>query len=174
MRLTQPTVLQDGYCLRRFRRSLIMALRPSSSPVTVDEARRTPPQFFKVATGSESSGDEFGVLEDERCIDTGVFQRRYLVHELVFACSPPPSGPLRAGPPPSHPERGDRSPSVLALIGAWNAVPGLWRFRGPNKGAWVVVIGSLAVSLGSLQPFSSSRTVGCVEILGPIHAMEKK
>ena len=33
---------------------------------------------------------KFGILEDERCIDTGVFQRRYLVHELVFACSPPP------------------------------------------------------------------------------------
>ena len=33
---------------------------------------------------------EFGILEDDRCIDTGIFQRRYLVHELVFACSPPP------------------------------------------------------------------------------------
>ena len=27
---------------------------------------------------------------DDRCIDTGAFQPRYLVHELVFACSPPP------------------------------------------------------------------------------------
>ena len=77
-------------------------------------------QFFKEATEGESSGDEFGILEDDRCIDTGVFQRRHLVHELVFACSPPPaaapldqpyhpdsfrlvcrshSGPLRVGTP---------------------------------------------------------------------------
>ena len=31
-------------------------------------------------------------------------------------------GPMRAGCPPSHQDRGDRSPSVLALIGAWDAV----------------------------------------------------
>ena len=36
------------------------------------------------------SEDEFGILVDDRCIDTGAFQPRYLVHELVFACSPPP------------------------------------------------------------------------------------
>ena len=64
----QPTVLKDGYSL------------------SVDEARRTPPRFFKAATESESSEDAFGILEDDRCIDTGVFRRRYLVHE----CSPPP------------------------------------------------------------------------------------
>ena len=29
-------------------------------------------------------------LGGRQCIDTGVFQRRHLVHELVFACSPPP------------------------------------------------------------------------------------
>ena len=50
---------------------------------------KTPPRFFKTATAGESSGDEFGILEDDRCIDTGVCQRRHLVHELVFACSPP-------------------------------------------------------------------------------------
>ena len=50
----------------------------------------TPARFFKVATGRESSGDEFGTLEDDRCIDTGVFQHRYFLHELVFACSQPP------------------------------------------------------------------------------------
>ena len=81
----------------------------------------------KAATEGESSGDEFGILEDDRCFDTGVFQRRHLVHELVFACSPPPpprlpaqpyflessrlvcrsrSGPMRAGAPPSHQDRG--------------------------------------------------------------------
>ena len=56
-----------------------------SSPLMVDDAHWTPPRFFKAATWSESSGDELGILEDDRCIDTGVFQRRYLVHELVFA-----------------------------------------------------------------------------------------
>ena len=59
----------------------------------MDDAHWTPLRFFKVATGSESSGDEFGVLEDDRCIDTGVFQQSYKAHELVLACSPPP--PLR-------------------------------------------------------------------------------
>ena len=29
---------------------------------------------------------EFGISVDGRCIDTEVFQPRYLVHELVFAC----------------------------------------------------------------------------------------
>ena len=41
------------------------------------------------AVGREGSDDEFGILEDERCIDTGAFQYRYL-HEFVFACSDPP------------------------------------------------------------------------------------
>ena len=67
--------------------SASMALRSSSSSLMVDEARRTPPRFLKAATESESSRVEFGILENDRCIDTGVFQRRYL---LVFACSPPP------------------------------------------------------------------------------------
>ena len=81
-------------------------------------------------------------------------------------------GPLRAGTPPSHHDGGDGIPSVLALIGGWDALPELWRFRGQNKGAWVA--GSLAVSLGSLQPFPSSPTVGCAEIPRPNHAMEKE
>ena len=41
---------------------------------------RRPARFFQEAAGAESSGDEFGILEDERCIDTGVFQDRYLLH----------------------------------------------------------------------------------------------
>ena len=57
---------------------------------TADCAGWTPLRFFKVATGWESKGDEFGVLEDDRRTDTGVFQQSYLVHELVLACSPPP------------------------------------------------------------------------------------
>ena len=66
----------------------------------------------------ESSGDDFGILEDDRCIDRGVFQRRYLVHELLFVvspgqpCNPDSSRPVRgsrSGPmPPSHHVRGPR------------------------------------------------------------------
>ena len=84
------------------------------------------------------------------------------------------SGPLRAGTPPSHHDGGDGIPSVLALMRAWDATPGLRRFRGQNKGACEVVIGSLAVSLGSQQPFPSCPIFGRVEIPGPNHAMEKK
>ena len=40
----------------------------------------------EVAVG-ESSDEEFGLLQDDRCIDTGVFQERHFLHELVFACS---------------------------------------------------------------------------------------
>ena len=39
------------------------------------------------------------------------------------------SGPLRAGTPPSHHDRGVGISSSLALIGAWDAVLGLQRFR---------------------------------------------
>ena len=92
--------------------------------------RRTA-RFCKESTGPESSEDEFGILVDDRCIDTGVFQQRYLVHELVFACSPSP--PLRprvshtilteadwcstraVARSPNHPDRGHRFASVLAL-----------------------------------------------------------
>ena len=73
----QPTVLKDGYSPWWFWR------------LRMDEARRTSLRFLKAA-GSESSGDEFGISEDDRCINTEVFQRRYLVHGLVFACSPHP------------------------------------------------------------------------------------
>ena len=84
------------------------------------------------------------------------------------------SGSLRAGTPPSHHDRGDGIPSVLALIGARDAMPGLWRFRGHNKGACAVVIGTLAVSLGSLQPLHSSPTFGQEVSPGANHALEKK
>ena len=49
--------------------------------------KRPATRFTKVAVGMESSDDEFGVLSDERCVDEGVFRSRYLLHELVFACS---------------------------------------------------------------------------------------
>ena len=116
----------------------------------------------------------FGILEDDRCIVAGVFQRRHLVHELVFACSPLPpprlqtspyhpdsgrsvcrsrSGPVRARTPPRHHDREVGIPSVLAPIGARDAVLGLGRFRGQNKCACAVVVGSLAVSIVSQQLF---------------------
>ena len=76
---TQPTVLNDGYSPRWLTRLL-----------SFDEARRTPPRFFEAATRVGNLGDEFGILEDDRCIDTGIFQRRCLVYELVFTGSPPP------------------------------------------------------------------------------------
>ena len=56
-------------------------------------AGRRTVRLTKTAVGLESSDDEFGILQDERCIDTGVFPKRYLLHESVFACSDPP--PLR-------------------------------------------------------------------------------
>ena len=78
------------------------------------------------------SEDEFGILVDDRCIDTGAFQPRYLVHELVFACRPPPAAAPQGQPhypdssrlvlhsmrvlSSSHPDRGDRFSSVLALL----------------------------------------------------------
>ena len=50
----QFTVLKDGYNPWWFRRPLSVARRASSSHLMVGEARRTPPRFFKAATGSES------------------------------------------------------------------------------------------------------------------------
>ena len=55
-----------------------------------DCANWTPARLFKQATGLESFGDKCGTLEDDRCIDTGVFPKRCLLHELVFACSQAP------------------------------------------------------------------------------------
>ena len=46
-----------------------------------------PARFFNEVAVGESSDEEFGILQDDRCIDTGVFQERHLLHELVFACS---------------------------------------------------------------------------------------
>ena len=177
-RATQSIVLKDG-CSSSWRRR----------PPCMGETCKTPLRFFMAATEGESS-----ILEDDRCIDTGIFQCRYLVHELVFACSPPPplrppdqphhpdsgrlvcrsrSGSLRAGTPPSHHDRGVGIPSVLALIGARDAVLGLRRFRRENKCACAVV-GPLATSLGPQQPFSSSPTYDRGETPGANHATEKK
>ena len=44
-------------------------------------------RFTKMAVGMECSDDEFRIWEDERCIDTSVFQNRYFWQEFVFACS---------------------------------------------------------------------------------------
>ena len=52
-----------------------------------DLGRAEPVRFLKKSSDTESSDEEFGILEDERCINTGVFQERYFLQELVFACS---------------------------------------------------------------------------------------
>ena len=77
--LMQPTVLKF-YSFCRCRR-----------PLSMVDAHRTLPRFFKVATGSESSGDEPGILEDDRYINTGVFQRHDFLHELGFRLQPAPA-----------------------------------------------------------------------------------
>ena len=87
------SVLRGLHCLscrRSSPRTAAWADSPSSS------ARRAGagPNSSTQATGLESSDDEYGILEDERCIDTGVFQQRCFLHELVFACSQlPPQQP---------------------------------------------------------------------------------
>ena len=43
-----PTVLKDGYSPWWFWRPLSLALRPSSSPLMVDEARRAPAPFLQI------------------------------------------------------------------------------------------------------------------------------
>ena len=59
-----------------------------------EAGERPAPRFTKVAVGLERSDDEFGILEEERCIDKGVFQNRYFLHELVVACSDIPQRQL--------------------------------------------------------------------------------
>ena len=140
----------------------------------MDEACRTPLRFFKAATEGESSADEFGILEGRSMHRYGSLPADQPYHpdsgRLVCRSR---SGPLRAGTPPSHHDRGVGIPSVLALIGARDAVLGLRRIRGQNTCACVVV-GPLAVSLSPQQPFSSSPIYDRGETPGADHAMEKK
>ena len=119
----------DSSCLRR--------------PPSVDKARKTPLRFVKAATEGEISGDEFGILEDVRCIDTLSRARVGVRLQAAPAAAPPDqqyfpdsrrlvcrsrSGSLRAGTPPSHHDHGLGIPSVLALIGEWEALLGPRRF----------------------------------------------
>ena len=46
-----------------------------------------------MAVGMESSDDEFGILAAEPCLDKGVFQNGYLMHDLAFACNDIPPLP---------------------------------------------------------------------------------
>ena len=91
------------------------------------------------------------------------------------------SGPLRAGSPPNHQDRGDRSPSVLALIGAWNAVLrctlGFARrrlFSTQRTNQVCLRGGRSSTCLSPQQPFHSNPVLGCIVSLGAQHAMEKK
>ena len=58
------------------------------------ETGKRPARFTKVAVGMESSDDEFGSLEDERCIDKGALQNPSLLHELVVASNDIPLRPF--------------------------------------------------------------------------------
>ena len=46
-----------------------------------------------MAVGMGSSDDEFGILAAEPCLDKGVFQNGYLMHDLAFACNDIPPLP---------------------------------------------------------------------------------
>ena len=84
---------QDRHLDALWLSGLQLACLPAATPPVWADSKsrsmtwteRRPARLFKKAAGAESSGDEF----DERCIDTGVFQERYLLHELVFAWSQP-------------------------------------------------------------------------------------
>ena len=143
----------------------------------------------------ESSEDEFGILEDDRCIDTGVFQPRYLVHELVFACSPrPPPRPnvshtiltqaswcstravarCETGLLPVIQTVETGFSSVLPLTGNQDTV---LRLRYPwmqNKFARMMVVSRHNISLSPQQPSSSSTEPERSELADHSHAMEKK
>ena len=54
-------------------------INDAASCATTTEKK--PARLTKVPVATESSGDEFGILEEERCIDTGVFQNCHLLHE---------------------------------------------------------------------------------------------
>ena len=98
-------------------------------------ANWTTARFFKVVTGPESSRDEFGSSDDDRCVDTGVFQQRYLPARIgVCLQSTPPaaatdqlhhpdssrlvrrpgSSSMRAGSPSGSPHSGSGSAGVPA------------------------------------------------------------
>ena len=106
-----------------------MALR--SGP-TLDDALWTPPRFFKVATESESSGDEFGILEDDSFIalprtrtdpclqSTPAAAPADQPHFPDSVCHSR-SGSVRTGTPSSHQDHCAGSPSVLAVNGTWSA-----------------------------------------------------
>ena len=87
----RPRVPKSPYRLPHSQRPLSMTPCSSSSSPSAGCADRAPARFFKVATAPERSGDDFGILEDSRCIDTRIFQQRYLLHELVSACSELPA-----------------------------------------------------------------------------------
>ena len=92
----RPRVPKSPYRLPHSQRPLSMTPCSSSSSPSASCADRAPARFFKVATGPERSGDDFGILEDSRCVDTRIFQQRYLLHELVSACSELPGAAYRS------------------------------------------------------------------------------
>ena len=76
---------------------LSMSLRSGLSLPAVDDAHWTPPRFLKVATGSECSGKEFGILEDDQCLDTGL-QATLPRARIDFRLQPAPTTALADQP----------------------------------------------------------------------------
>ena len=91
--LSLPAMLLNGYNFSWCSRPLSGCPCLGASTSQMDQADSPPARFYKEATGPESSEDALGMLVDDRCIDAGVFQPCFFVHELVFACSPPPPLP---------------------------------------------------------------------------------
>ena len=80
--------LQVAACVSPSRNTSSMAEWADSTSRSMTWIERRPARFFKEAASAKSSGDEFGILADDRCIDTGVFQERNLPHETPPARDP--------------------------------------------------------------------------------------
>ena len=132
------------------------------------------------------------------CIDTGVFQRRYLVYELGFACSPlslPHSSRVVCHWPCANwvSSQSGEEPGCMALNRAWNAAlrcaPGAarsllseviilaglftWQLKQQHQSERVIC-DRLPATLSAQQPFHSCLSLGLIESPGARHAMEKK
>ena len=88
MAVASPVGRDQLACLSLSRNTSNMAEWADSTSRSMTGTERRPARFFKEAAAAESSGNEFGILEDDRCIDTGVFQERYFLHELGFRLQP--------------------------------------------------------------------------------------
>ena len=86
--LSLPAMPPNAYALSWCSRPLSRAPCFGVSTLQMEQADSPPARFFQEATGPESSEDEFGILVDDRCTDTRVFQPSW--------CSPAASPRRRA------------------------------------------------------------------------------